>query len=114
MAQTPVVMTATTQLTASAVVMYTQGANSVGQVLRAVLYNTDTSARQVTIYRVPSGGSPGTTNIVLSGQGGRVMAGQDMVVNVLAGMTLNAGDTIQALADSASVVNFTMSGYNNV
>lgn len=107
-------MTATTQLTASAVVMYTQPVNSVGQVLRAVVYNTDTVPRQVTVYRVPNGGSPGTTNIVLSSLAGKVPAGGDMVINVLAGMTLNAGDTIQALADAANVVNFTMSGYNNV
>lgn len=113
MAQTPIVMTPVTQLGASATVLYTQPANSIGQVLRAVAYNTDTVPRQMTIYRVPSGGSPGTNNILVSGQGGRVMNGQSVVVDVLAGMSLAAGDTIQGLADAGSVINFSMSGYIN-
>ena len=100
-----------TQLAATATVLYTQPSNSYGQIVRAVVYNTDTVPRQITIYRVPSGGSPGTTNIVISGTGGRVMVGQDMSLSSLAGMVLNPGDTIQGLADSASKVNFFMSGY---
>ena len=113
MAQDLVVMTPVTQLTASAVVMYTQPVNSKGQILRAGVYNTDTVPRVVTIYRVPSGGSPGTTNIVVASTAGRVLNGQDVIFNALAGMVLNPGDTIQALADAANVVNFFMSGYNN-
>lgn len=113
MAQSLLVMTPTTQLTTSAVVMYTQQVNSKGQVVRATVYNTDTVARQVTVHRVASGDTPGTDNVVLSGLSGRVMAGQAMVIDVLAGMILDPGDTIQALADAANVVNFTMSGYNN-
>lgn len=111
MAQVPTVFQPGTQLAATATVLYTQPANSYGQVVRAVVYNTDTVARQITIYRVPSGGSPGTTNIVVGSTGGRVMVGQDMSLPSLAGMVLNPGDTIQGLADVASKVNFFMSGY---
>ncbi len=110
MAQALKVFTPATQLTASAVAMYTQGANSLGQVIRATVYNTDTVARQITVYRVPSGGSAATANIILSGAGGRVMPGQELILNALAGMVLNAGDAIYALADVTSVVNFFMSG----
>lgn len=113
MAQTPKVFTPATVLSASVAVMYTQPVNSLGQVLRATVYNTDTVARQITVYRVTSGGSPGTTNIILSGAGGRVMPGQELIINALAGMVLNPGDTIQALADVTSVVNFFMSGYES-
>lgn len=114
MPQNPIVMTASVQLGVAASVLYTQGANSVGQILRASVYNTEASVtRQITIYRVAAGGSPGVTNIVTSGQGGRVMAGQDMVLNALAGMSLAAGETIQGLCDSAAKVNFVMSGYDN-
>lgn len=113
MAQTPIVMTATTRLTASAVVMYEQGANSVGQVLRATVYNSDTSARLVTVHRVADGDTPTGANTILSGAAGRLLPGQEMVINALAGMVLNAGDSIQALADVTNVVNFTMSGYNS-
>jgi len=114
MAQDLVVMTPVTQLTASATVLYTQPVNSKGQVLRAAVYNTDTVPRQITLYRVVSGGSPGTSNLILSSNAGRVLNGQELVIPVLAGMVLNPGDTIQGLADAANVVNFFMSGYNNV
>lgn len=114
MSQVVVLMTPVTQLGTGATVLYTQGANSIGQVLRATLYNTEASTtRLVTLYRVASGGSPTAANTILGGQSGRILAGQAMVVNVLAGMALQPGDTIQGLADAATAVNFTMSGYNN-
>ena len=100
MAQTLLVMTPVTQLTAAATVLYTQPVNSVGQILRAFVYNTDTVPRVITLYRVASGGSPGATNLILSGAAGKVLNGQELIINVLAGMSLNPGDTIQGLAGS--------------
>lgn len=111
MAQQPALFTAVTQLTATAAVLYTCPVNSIAQIVRAVAYNTDTVARSVTIHRVPSGDTPATANIIVASYAGRIPAGQTLVFAGLAGMVLNPGDTIQALADSAGVVNITMSGY---
>lgn len=113
MAQSVEVFTPVTQLGIGVAVMYTQPANSSGQVVRAIIHNIDTVPRTVTVYRVASGGSPTNANKVTSGSGGRIMPGETRVLNELAGMVLAAGDTIQALADAATVVNFAMSGYNN-
>ncbi len=113
MPQIPKVFTPATSLASSANIVYQQAANSVGQVLRAVAYNTDTVPRQLTVYRVPAGGAPGATSILLSGAGGRIMAGQELIVNGLSGMVLNPGDAIWAMADAAAVMNFFMSGYES-
>lgn len=111
MAQQPTLFTAVTQLTATAAVLYTCPVNSVAQIIRAVAYNSDTVARVVTIHRVPNGSTPLASNIIVASYAGRIPAGQSLVFAGLAGMVLNPGDTIQVLADSATVVNFTMSGY---
>lgn len=113
MAQRPLLMTQPTYFGAGATVFYTQGVNSVGQVLRATAYNNDTVTRQITLYKVPSGGSPGASNTIMSGQGGRILAGQSIVLDILAGAALDPGDTIQGLADAATKVVFSMSGYIN-
>jgi len=113
MAQSPKVFQPGIQLGLAATVLYTQPANSVGQVLRAVAYNSDTVARQITLYRVPAAGSPGPTNLIIGGQSGRLAAGQSLVINAFAGLTLNAGETLQGLCDAAAVINVFISGYDN-
>lgn len=113
MAQRAIVMTQSTYFGVGATVFYTQAVNSTGQVLRAVVFNNDTVARVITLYKVASGGSPGASNTIMAGTGGRLLPKQSAVIDVLAGMTLDPGDTIQGLADAATMVTFTMSGYLN-
>jgi hypothetical protein len=104
-------MTQPTYFDATATVFYTQAVNSVGQVLRATVFNNDVVARQITLFRVPVAGSPGANNTIMAGQGGRLLSKQSAVIDVLAGATLDPGDTVQGLADAGNMVVFTMSGY---
>jgi len=113
MTQRPIVMTQPTYFGAAATIFYSQSANSVGQVLRATVYNNDTVARQITLFRVPAAGSPGANNTIMAGQGGRLLPKQSAVIDVLAGATLDPDDSVQGLADMGNMVVFTMSGYTN-
>ena len=109
MAITPAVFQPGIQLTASPVAIYT--VPSVGQsvIRRAVFTNTDTSPRTITVHRVPNAGSASTSNRVISAF--RLSPGQAYIATELSNMVLNAGDSIQALADTTSVVNAFISGF---
>lgn len=82
-------------------------------VQRAVFTNTDSVSHAITVYRVPSAGTAGVTNKVISafvlnpsGQPGHTYTAPE-----LAGMILNGGDTIHAFADTGAKVNVTISGF---
>jgi hypothetical protein len=60
----------------------------------------------VTLYRVPSGGTAGTTNILLGTY--PVGAGETAVLPI-SGQAVTGGATLQALASSASLVNLNVS-----
>jgi hypothetical protein len=70
--------------------------------------NTDTAGHTVTIYWVPSGGSPGTGNIITPPRA--LQPGESWDVAQFIGHVLALGDTIQAKASANSVVNFFGSG----
>lgn len=80
---------------------------------RTVFTNTDTTARSITVYRVPSGGTPVSANIVIDAQTLQPAGetGCTYVAVELADMVLNPGDKLYALADVTNVVNVTASGF---
>lgn len=82
-------------------------------VKRAVIVNTDSAIHQVTIYRVPSGGSSGIANEVLAAYSLSTAGNQgaSYVVAELSEAVLNAGDTIQAFADTANKVSIACYGF---
>lgn len=97
-----------TFLTGSAATYYTVPGSTRTIIKKLTLTNTDSVTRTVTIYLVPSGGSAAASNVILSAQG--ITAGETYEVFVAEGQTLAAGDTIQALASTTSVVNMQASG----
>ena len=75
-------------------------------ILKATANNTDSSAHTITVYRVPNGGSPSASNAVLTAY---PVAANTAVVLPLSGQTLTDGQTLQAIASVASVVNLNVS-----
>lgn len=95
-------------LTASAAAYVTAGGASTVIIKSAVFTNTDSSARTITVHRVPNAGSATTGNRVISAFS--LSAGQAYVAPELANMVLAPGETLQALASVTSVVNIAVSG----
>lgn len=97
------------QLTAAAAVYYTAPANSLTTISAASVTNTTATARTVTVYLVPTGGTAGAGNVVCSG---RVVApGETFNIGGAIGQTLAAGGTLQALSDAATALTLVASGY---
>lgn len=105
----PAVLTPSVQLSNSAAAIYTAPALGQAVIKRAVFTNTDTVPHTITIHRVPSGGTALTSNLLVSGY--RLTPGESYISNELSNMVLNGGEAIYALADTASQVNVTMSGF---
>ena len=108
----PVVLCPETQITGSAVTYITGAASQMTTITRARMTNSDTAtAYTFTVYRVASGGSAGSTNILINARS--IAPGGSDLCPELNGMTLNAGDTIQALASTTAKLNFTASGFTS-
>lgn len=99
-------LSAGTALTASAVTQYTVPDSTTTIVKQIVFCNTDTSARTVTVYAIPSGGSAAAANTIFSAMS--LQPGETKVIPME--MVLPTGAFIQALASSASVVSMRVSG----
>jgi hypothetical protein len=95
-------------LTGSAAAYVTANGSSRVIIKSAVFTNTDTVARTITVHRVPAAGSAAAGNMVI--QAFSLSAGQAYVAPELANMVLSPGETLQALASSAAVVNINVSG----
>lgn len=107
---TTAVLCPETQVTASAVAYITGTAAQKTVITRARATNSDTAtAYTLTVYRVASGGSAGTTNILVNAR--PIAPGATDLLPELNGMVLAAGDTIQALASTTAKLNFTASGF---
>lgn len=107
MSNTYVKLFAPTLLTASATTIYTMPSVA-GTVIKNFIVrvtNTDSSARTVTLYAVPDGGSASATNVFFSAVS--LAPGESQEVNV---PTLDASDTLQGLASTTSVVNIQEAG----
>lgn len=94
-------------LGSSATIVYMADSGLQFVILKATVTNRDTAAHTVTCYRVPNSGAAGVTNIIAA-DALSVAAGATIVLP-LSGQSLNNGQSIWALADTGSVVNFNMS-----
>jgi len=108
MSVTPKKIIAGSQLTASAATYYTAPANTRTKITKLTFTNSDTVARTVTLYLVPSGGSAGVTNLLVKAF--PVGPGATYEAYEAEGHVLMTGDFIQALADSAGQVTIQASG----
>jgi hypothetical protein len=100
------IQTADAVLGSSATVIASSSASGQFVILKASVTNTDSAAHTVTLYRVPQSGSAGTTNI-FGADALSVGAGSTAVLPV-SGQGLANGQTLQALADTAAVVNINL------
>lgn len=104
------VLCPSTQVTNTAVTYVTGSASQKTVITRARATNSDTAtAYTLTVYRVPSGGSAATGNILINARS--IAPGATDLLPELQGMVLGAGDTIQALASTTLKINFTASGF---
>lgn len=105
----PVALQPGLQLTASSQTLYQAPAAVSAIVKRVTFTNIDTAVRTITVYRVPSAGSPGATNTIISAY--PISAGQDYSPVCLSGLVLGPGESLRALADVTLKVNAFASGY---
>src|SRR5438132_3108288 len=100
------------QLPAAADTQFTVPANTVTVIKRAVFTNTSAGNRAVSAHVVPSGATASNSTLILNGQ--ELTAppgiGSSYVAPELAGVVLNAGDTLQCFADAAAGVTLTVNG----
>lgn len=107
-ALTPKNIIAGTQLTASAATYYAVPANTRCIVQKMTFANTTGTARTVTVYLIPSGGTASASNTVVTTH--TVPANSEWICDPVQGHTLEAGAFIQALADGAAAVTIYASG----
>lgn len=91
------------QLGTGASTLYTCPANMRGTPKQLNIANTTGTARTVTVYAVPSGGSPSATNTVAPG----ITVPPNSMLSLapwIANTVLLEADTIQALASAASAL----------
>lgn len=107
MAFTPKKLVQGTMLTTSAATLYTCPANTRAGITRFSATETSGAARTITVHIVASGGTASATNKVTNVR--TLDANESADINE-AKHILEAGDTIQALADAGSAVNVQVSG----
>lgn len=97
------------QLTTSAATYYTvPSAGASARIDRMTLTNTTTSVVTATVYLVPSGGSAGSTNTLISAKG--LAGGETYNCPEVTGQVLAAGGFIQALSNTAASLTIVASG----
>lgn len=98
-------------LSASAATYYT-ATNVKARIDAFALTNTTAGAVTATVNLVPSAGTAGASNCVLSAQS--IAAGATLIVPGAIGQWLEAGDTIQASASAATSITLVASGVEYV
>jgi len=101
MSVTPKTITAA-QIAATATTYYTAPANTKSIVKKLTFTNSTAGALTFTVYLVPSGGTAGVSNILVSAQA--IAAGECAECFQAQGQVLQAGGTIQALASAATSI----------
>lgn len=96
------------ELTTSAAAQYTAGTGVSTQIHACTITNNDSSARTVSVWLVPSGGSADDTNIIVKDRALNV--GQSYVVREALNHWLAAGGAIHASASANSAVTLVASG----
>lgn len=97
------------QLGTAAAVLYTVPANTITTISAATLTNSTGTARTATMHLVPSGGTAGPANMILSAR--TISPNEAYNVPQAIGQSIPAGATIQALSDAATALTLVMSGY---
>ena len=92
----------------SATTEYTAAINTRVIIDKFTATNTDSSAVTLTLYLVPSGGSAGGSNTLLSAYS--IAAGATLDASMVQNHILNAGDFVSVLASAASKLVIRMSG----
>lgn len=106
---TPVVLQPGATLGAAPVTVIQGAPNQIVTIKRAVVSNTSTSAAVViTAYRVPALGSPVAGNEIIPAQS--IAANATYLCPELAGMVLQAGETIQMKCLTPNAANIFASG----
>lgn len=108
MSVSPITLVQATQLPNAAAAQYTCPANSKVVVRHGVFTNTTAGAVTCTVEIVPSGGSAGDPSKILDAFS--IAAHTAYVSPEIAGVVLNAGDTIQAFASAATSISANISG----
>lgn len=75
---------------------------------KAVVFNTDSAAHTITVYKVSSGGSAGSGNELIASLSIPAASGSPPTVLQLSGLVLDQNDSIQGLASLTSVVNISI------
>jgi len=95
MSTVPTVLVAGVQLTGAAVPYATGSAGNRTTIKSASVTNTTAGVVALTVYRVPSGGTAGASNTVISARS--IAVGETYNCPELVNKVLHAGDTIQAM-----------------
>jgi hypothetical protein len=93
---------AAAQLGTSAATYYTAPTGTTATINNLSLTNTTAGVVTVTVYRVPSGGTAGASNTLVSAYS--LAPNQTYVPPAAIGLQLTAGMTLQALSNTASAV----------
>ena len=96
------------QLGVAASTLYTCPTNTRVRVVAATAVNDTTSAETFTLYRVPSGGTAGASNLIINAQS--LGSQESYTCPEIIGHILEAGDTIQGLAGTANQITVHISG----
>jgi len=96
-----------TEVGNTATTLFTAGA-STAIFRKASVLNRTASSVTITLYKVPSGGSPDTSNVFINLR--TLAAGESWIINEVNGMVFTLGETLQGVASSASALNLGASG----
>jgi len=96
------------QVTASLAPYYTCPANTKCIIKNLSFSNTTATARTVTVNLIPSGGTAGAANQIVTTH--TIPAYSEWQCSIASGHVLEAGGFIQAVADSASAITIIGSG----
>lgn len=98
-----------TQLAGTVATIYTCPSGNVAGISQAYIHNPNSITYKVTIHLVPSGDSADPTNKIWNLE--PIGPNESLPIDPLINAVLEAGDTIQAFADTASKVNIFASGF---
>lgn len=96
-----------TQLTSSAATYYT-ATRVTARIDNFTVTNTDSSAHQLTVYLVASGGSAGDSNTIIDTKS--ILPGETYTCPEMIGKILPVGSFIQAMADANTVLTISAGG----
>jgi hypothetical protein len=102
----------TAQLSTSAAAYYTAPTLTVADISSATATNVTNGTAAITVYLVPSGGSPTAANTIV--QSRNVPPNASVQLWELIGQKVLPGSSIQAQATSATSINLSVGGYEIV